>query len=752
MTRGGRLGGRIGVAVSALMLSSMGSTAVAQGSPGAAPPPRDGLVTLMTSPWREILLTCGVIFGLWFLYLSRNALYSLMHSISNVLWRRSDRRTLGWVVVVCGLAWLGWSSVVLLGQSTPETQYFAMTGGQLIVVIAIVLLVVAFITWLVMLLFHLGARAIMSRRYELFVGWHFLRSHRAEHHEIRCYEGGRKPHWLLLVTLAALLGGAAYGAGLVAWRQHIGQLSAVVPAARVALAVLAVTLMTWPLRPLQRPGTIGLLDRAAAWLRNLPNLLSVTPTTFISIVGVGVGVWALVVVLSVMAGFENDLRSKILATNPHVVIQDQEPMEGIGDVRPLLESLRRIEGVEAAIPYVQGEVIITSRKNRNVALKLRGIDPAELESADHHLNRDVVSGNIANLLSPERIVPSARWQLNHTQETGADTLPSPLELLRAGTGDAPDDIEPTPLGAPPGPGAPAPPGAEGGTDGDRKIDIEPTPIPGTETVQIVNDEGLRPGILLGKELAGSLQVDVGGEVTVVSPRDDAGFLGIQPRARTFRVAGIFHTGMYEFDLKLAYVRMSEAQRFFHLSSDINRIELRLDDPDRSGEVLAAVEKLLSRPSLEALDWKALNRNLFSALQLEKIVMFVVLAFIVLVASFNIIGSLVMIILDKAQEIGILKSMGATRGAVRRLFLVLGGLIGLIGSSAGLAVGWLTCWMIRYIGIQLPRQYYIDKLPVHVDTSTLVLVFVAGIAICLAATLYPAHEAARLEPVEGLRYD
>jgi lipoprotein-releasing system permease protein len=189
-----------------------------------------------------------------------------------------------------------------------------------------------------------------------------------------------------------------------------------------------------------------------------------------------------------------------------------------------------------------------------------------------------------------------------------------------------------------------------------------------------------------------------------------------------------------------------------MGDDINRIELRLEDVDNSSQVVATIQPTLNAPTLEVLDWKTLNRNLFSALELEKIVMFIVLGFIVLVASFNIIGSLVMIIMEKAKEIAILRSMGANRRRIQWIFLLLGGIVGLIGSLSGLIVGLSTCGVIGFFGIPLPRQYYIELLPVHVDPTTTVMVFIAGIGLCLLATLYPALEAARLKLVEGLRYE
>jgi lipoprotein-releasing system permease protein len=466
----------------------------------------------------------------------------------------------------------------------------------------------------------------------------------------------------------------------------------------------------------------------------------------VSIVGVGVGVWALIVVLSVMGGFEQDLKGKILSTNPHILIQDQEPMEGIPEVPVLVAELSRLAGVKAALPYVQGEVIVNSRDNRNVAMTLRGIDPRGLVAVDHHLLRSVVSGSVENLIAPERVLPAAEWRL---QGGG---------FLEAPAGVTPPAPAPGPSEAPtPDPLAPT----ELPTD-----PLAPTPIPGVDasaaSTTSSRAEPLRPGLVLGRELASSLHVTIGSEVTVVSPKDDAGFLGVQPRARTYRVAGIFATGMYDFDSKQGYVMLSEAQRFFQMGDDINRIELHLADVDESDSVVALAKPLVQaasdrlaqrmgvRANLDVLDWKSLNKNLFSALMLERIVMFVVLGFISLVAAFNVVGSLVMIILDKRREIAVLKSLGSPERAVFRMFLVLGGAVGTIGSTSGLLVGMLSLYAISGLGLPLPKQYYIDKLPVFIDPVTIGIIYLAGIALCALATIYPALEASSVDPVDGLR--
>jgi len=658
--------------------------------------------------------------------------------IISTLFQRADK------AVLKGLAWttilvtLTVASIQLAIRSAGvELQYFFLTAIQLVGVILAVLGVVSGVTWATIRLFQSLGQPILQSQSVFFVGWHFLRSHREPESEQMGFQGGAKvgSRWvpacgiiLFLVALASntldwssLLHPATIQADAASIDHHLtldyllGHLSVAGTALSNGAIILGVILITWPLRPHRRTGSTSYLDQKRINLKKTDSgTQRVTATTFISIVGVGVGVWALVVVLSVMGGFESDLRSKILATTPHVLIQDNEPMVGIPNIQSTLKQLQEVDGVEASIPYVQGEVIISSRENRNVSLSLKGISWHTLRGGSHHLNKTIIAGDALNLIKPERMVSTSRWSIEEKDDSDS------------------------------------PKGHKKETQDDDEIN--PSALPGVNAVSSIVDEGIRPGILLGAELADSLQVEVGNEVTIISPQDGVGFLGVQPKARSFRVAGIFRTGMYEFDLKLAYCDLSEAQRFFHLDSQVNRIELRLTDVAQSGAILKKVNQRISNPNLEVLDWKKLNKNLFSALQLEKIVMFVVLAFIVLVASFNIVGSLIMIILEKAKEIAILKSMGATAKNTRNVFLVVGGFIGVIGSVAGLLVGLGTCWFIHNIGIKLPRQYYIEMLPVHVDSTTILTVFVSGILICMLATVYPAVQAARLRPVEGLRFD
>ena len=712
---------------------------------GAGPP-----LFLIAPEWLYGLIAFGALFVLWLLYLLIPRVGRLATGVVDLLWRRGDVSSLKRVlaVTVASIA-LSLSVVIGFGRLAPEGQYFVTIGSFLLVIITVVLLVVAFITWLTLGLFQLLSGPLLSRNVVLFVGWHFLRAHRAVTPELRTYEGGRRPHGGVIAAITVLFAAGAATVHLLPWSRVLAAPAQMVLAVQLSLGISALLVASFRVRPVPPPGSSDLFDRVDQRLRRLPNLLTVTVTTFVSIVGVGVGVWALIVVLSVMGGFEQDLKGKILATNPHILIQDQEPMEGIPEVPRLLTELSSLPGVKAALPYVQGDVIVNSRDNRNVAMTLRGIDPRDLPAVDHHLLRSVVSGSIDNLVAPERVLPAAEWRL---QGGGfLDDLAKP---------PAPSDTSPAP-----GPAEALVPDPLAPTD--LPLDpLAPTAIPGVDpnaaSPATARAEPLRPGLALGRELASSLHVTIGSEVTVVSPKDDAGFLGVQPRARTYRVAAIFATGMYDFDSKQGYVMLAEAQRFFQMGDDINRIELHLENIDESDTVVALAKPLVeaaseqlksrtgTRANLDVLDWKSLNKNLFSALMLERIVMFVVLGFISLVAAFNVVGSLVMIILDKRREIAVLKSLGSPERAVFRMFLVLGGAVGTIGSTAGLLVGMLTLYAISGLGLPLPKQYYIDKLPVFIDPITIGIIYVAGIALCALATIYPALEASSVDPVDGLR--
>jgi len=268
-----------------------------------------------------------------------------------------------------------------------------------------------------------------------------------------------------------------------------------------------------------------------------------------------------------------------------------------------------------------------------------------------------------------------------------------------------------------------------------------------------DQQGLPP-ILLGNELAKNLGVARGDPLTVISPLGRLTPLGQVPRSQVFRVAGIFESGMYEYDSSLVYVPLATAQSFLGLGDKVTGIELRVEDIYQADRVAWNAGKLLGGFPFWSRDWMSMNRNLFSALKLEKIVMFVILTLIILVAAFNIISTLIMVVMEKTRDIAILKSMGATKQSIMAIFMIEGLVIGLVGTLLGLVGGFGLCKLLAtYQFVQLPRDvYYISTLPVKIDALDVTLTALAAIVISLVATLYPAWQASRLEPAEAIRYE
>jgi lipoprotein-releasing system permease protein len=225
-----------------------------------------------------------------------------------------------------------------------------------------------------------------------------------------------------------------------------------------------------------------------------------------------------------------------------------------------------------------------------------------------------------------------------------------------------------------------------------------------------------------------------------------------PKMKPFRVAGHFYTGMYEFDSKLAYVSLADAQKFLGMQGEVTGIEVRTRTPDVARAVADEIARRVG-PGYEVRSWEELNSGLFTALKLEKIAMFVVLTFIALVASFSIVSNLIMMVTEKAREVAILKSMGARDGAILRVFIAEGLYIGLLGLGLGLALGIGGCLLLSRYGLPLdPDVYYIQKLPVVMRGAEIASVSLAALGLCCLATLYPAFLASRMRPVEGLRYE
>jgi lipoprotein-releasing system permease protein len=262
-----------------------------------------------------------------------------------------------------------------------------------------------------------------------------------------------------------------------------------------------------------------------------------------------------------------------------------------------------------------------------------------------------------------------------------------------------------------------------------------------------------PCILLGKELAGNLGVSMGDVVEILVPGGNVTPLGTFPRVTRFRVGGIAESGMYEYDATFAYISFPEAGKLLGMDERGTGIEVKVADVYAAGVVAARIRSTLG-PPFWAKDWMQSNRNLFSALRLEKVVMFIILVLIVMVAAFNIISTLIMIVMEKTRDIAVLMTMGATRKTILRVFALEGLLIGVVGTGLGTALGMLLCDLLRrYQFIRLPSDvYYISTLPVLLDPANILLVSGSSVLICFLATLYPSVQAARIDPAEAIRYE
>lgn len=396
--------------------------------------------------------------------------------------------------------------------------------------------------------------------------------------------------------------------------------------------------------------------------------------TFISTAGVMLGVMALIVVLAVMTGFEEDLKEKILGTNAHVVVvRTGAPME---DYLQVMEKLKGFKGVVAATPFIYNQVMLSSGKNVS-GVVLRGID-VTTDRLVTRLSRSVVEGNI------DRLEPK--------------------------TGEVRDSL---------------------------------------------------PGLLLGKELAKHLNLVVGDKLNVISPMGNITPLGMMPKMKPFRVAGIFNTGMFEYDSTLAYVSLGQAQSFFDLGETVTGIQLKVEDVYHTGELARSINQAMG-VEFYARDWMQMNRNILFALKTEKIVMFIILTLIVLVAAFGIASTLFMVVMEKNRDIAILKSMGATGGSIMKIFVLEGLVIGVIGTLLGVASGLLIALNLEPIITLIQKVtgqnffskdiYYLDRFPSLVVPSDVVLISVTAVLISFVATLYPAWQASRMLPAEALRYE
>lgn len=398
-----------------------------------------------------------------------------------------------------------------------------------------------------------------------------------------------------------------------------------------------------------------------------------------SVLGVAIGVAALVVVLGVYNGFTTDIRDKILGANAHIIVSGplgaltappsgpgSSPEDGASGITGVLRRIDATPGVVGSTPFLYAEGMLSSPSGVK-GVVLRGIDP--------------------------------------------HTAPSVLSMLDDLTSGSVDKLTPSTEGAP-------------------------------------------PGVLVGKELAQRLGLAVGSRVNLLSPSGQKTTAGFQPRIRPFRVAGVFRTGMFEYDSSLGFISLAAARDLLGLPADqISGIEVTVQDVYKADTVAAALQKELG-PLASVRTWMDMNANLFAALKLEKIGMFILLAMVVLIGSFSIVTTLVMLVMEKTHDIAILMSMGATKGMIRRIFMLQGTIIGVVGTLLGYVLGiGLALLLQRYQFIKLPPGVYtLDHLPILLEWGDIAIIGLSAMLLCFLATIYPARQASSLEPAEALRFE
>lgn len=376
-------------------------------------------------------------------------------------------------------------------------------------------------------------------------------------------------------------------------------------------------------------------------------------TTWIAISGIAIGVMALIVVIGVMTGFQEEIRNRILGINPHILILS---LEGeIKEPERIVETIKTEEGIVNAFPFVQFQGLIQSRRQQSGVI-VRGINPDD----GYFLRKMMRSGGI----------------------------------------------------------------------------------------EALNKRG---NVIIGKELSRQLGLFVGETFYLMVPYGSVSPTGLIPDTLALKVGGIIETGIYDLDSYLIIMALKDVREL--TSYDITGIEVRLKDADKAARIRDLLLKKLG-PSFFARTWVEMNKNLFSALKLEKIAMFIILALIIFVASFNIVSSLVMTVMEKKKDIAILKSFGAKRKTIMKIFIVEGVSIGIVGAVFGSIFGYGLCEIMkRYKIISLPQEvYYISSLPVRISFFDVALISIVTMAICVLSTIYPSYKASMVDPVETLRYE
>jgi lipoprotein-releasing system permease protein len=486
---------------------------------------------------------------------------------------------------------------------------------------------------------------------------------------------------------------------------------------------------------------------------------SVSLGTAFAVLGVALGVAALATVMSVTSGFRAEFREKVLGVNAHVLVLKRST-----DFREYPEVMARVAevpGVAGVAPFALHPTMLRHGDATETGVMLKGIDPARsLGVGAPPGTRPVLSlpqqilgcEDTARTAGADAAIACGASKLTDLRLPGAkpaerrvtDTSPAPLDAPEP-RDERPQDTETAKEGAI------TPSGGYKSVlpddDGILPADVEPDAYANAASVRKL------PGIIVGATLAKRLDIAVGDTVTVTSPT--IGFLisGSSLRAavaRRYRVIALFEAGFEQYDAKWVYVDLYEAQAFSEEGDTVTGVEITVHDIERARLISKQIAALLAGGLYHTMDWEELNHGLFTALWIQEVTMSVVLALIILVAAFTVVATLVMVVLDKTKEIAVMKAMGATDGAVLRIFLYQGGLIGLVGTTLGLLLGLAVCKGLFVYGFPLdPKVYFIAHLPVEVRPTELAITGQIALATCVEATVVPSLYAACIAPADGL---
>jgi lipoprotein-releasing system permease protein len=378
--------------------------------------------------------------------------------------------------------------------------------------------------------------------------------------------------------------------------------------------------------------------------------------SFISIIGVAVGVWALIIVIGVMSGFDTELRQKIIGTSSHIVV---DKIGGLDDSDYAIETISQVDGVRGCAPFISTQALLSDH-DRLSSVVVRGIDP-ELELNVTDVDEYIIDGDL--------------------------------------------------------------------------------------------DFSKENKIIIGNGLAEQLALRVGDTISLISASKFRKRSLGKLRQNDFEIVGIFASGMYDYDTGVVFISLDNAKVFFDNPLVVSGISVKVDEVYNAEKIKKKIQTALGFPYFTRT-WMDLNRNLFNALKLEKTAMFIILALIVIVAALNIASTLIMMVMEKTKDIGILKAIGATNQSIQSIFMIVGIFIGTIGTIIGTAAGLFSAYLLKtYEFIKLPEDvYYISTLPVEIETVEVLAIVIAAIMISLFATVYPAYQASKLDPVEALRYE